>query len=247
MNNLNVTNLFTRYLERQTGAAREGLALPDLGDATPHDLTPVQPIDPQLAWNDAQLAGQLLGPGGSYAAPAEWPTLVNVQEPAMAVAFALGNYPQQVRHLNALLAGAPISLASDLNGPNQPDLIEWAEQCDDEDGPRLMAAGVLRLARHYQAAARLLAEPVDPEWEMVRLNEQAALAWHQGQSEQAIALWRALPPSAPVAFNLGLALLVADQPAAAIQPLKEAAGLLPETSAWHHLASLYRTLAETRG
>jgi tetratricopeptide (TPR) repeat protein len=242
MSDLNVTSLFTRYLERQTGAVREGLALPDLGDALPHDLTPVQPIDPQLAWNDALLAATALGNRAIATPPADWAVLVNSLEPAVVVAFALGNYPQQVRHVNALLAGAAIQAPVSPATGDRPELTAWANRVEGE-GACLLAAGILRLAGQFTEAARLLARPVSAEWELVRMNERAALAWHQGQIDTALAIWQVMPVSAPVAFNLGLSHLVRGEHAAALPHLKQAATLLPESSPWHHLAELYAILA----
>jgi tetratricopeptide (TPR) repeat protein len=246
MNELNVHDLFARYLDRQTAAARDGLGFPDLGDATPHDMTPVQPIDPRLAWDDATAAGRLLGPATAFTAPADWPALANQQEPAVAVAFALGNYPQQVRHIHALLTGTPLAVRQGGEAPARPDLIAWANARPDDAG-RLLAAGVLRLARQFDAAAELLAARVAPEWETVRLNELAALAWHRGEADAALELWRKLPPSAPVSFNVGLALLFSGQAAEAAPHLRRAADGLPESSPWHHLAGLYLALASAQG
>src|SRR4051812_26930514 len=49
-----VTDLFARYLEQQIDAHAGGLGYPEPGDhATPFDVAPVQPVDPQLAWKDA--------------------------------------------------------------------------------------------------------------------------------------------------------------------------------------------------
>lgn len=246
MNELNVHDLFTRYLNRQSAAAREGLGFPDLGDATPHDMTPVQPIDPRLAWDDATAAAQLLGPATTFHTPDGWATLVNQQEPAVAVAFALGNYPQQVRHIHALLTGAPLAVRQGGEAPARPDLVAWANSRPDE-ADRLLAAGVLRLARQFDAAAGLLAAAVRPEWEAVRLNELAALAWHRGDADTALTLWHTLPPSAPVSFNIGMALLFSGRSAEAAPHLRQAADGLPESSPWHHLAGLYLALASAQG
>ena len=38
--NLNVADLLTRYLERQTESASLGLGFADLGEATPYDAAP---------------------------------------------------------------------------------------------------------------------------------------------------------------------------------------------------------------
>src|SRR5439155_15780770 len=110
-----------------------------------------QPVDPQLAWNDALTAVRLARPGTKLdaAVPPEWPMLVNRQEPAVALPFCLGNFPQMVRHLQPLLAGEPAALRQ---GPREPlnvaGLESWAAQ-QTQPLSRLMAAAALRLAGHY--------------------------------------------------------------------------------------------------
>ncbi|MBY0232398.1 MAG: hypothetical protein K2W96_24230, partial [Gemmataceae bacterium] len=122
---LSVAELTDRFLRQQAEAHEQGLGLPeDAGDAVPHDATPFQPIDPQLAWADALAAL----PAGKPAVPPEWPALANGQAPAVSLAFALGNYPQQVRHIAALLITEPGNLREDASpGPARPELAAWAE------------------------------------------------------------------------------------------------------------------------
>lgn len=243
---MTVNDLFARYLDSQIDAARQGLGYPeDLGGVVPHDTTPVQPIDPKLAWGDATAA--LVGSEMKGATPPDWPSLVNQQEPAVALAFALGNYPQQVRHIQALLTGSPVALRETTTvGALRPDLIEWATARTDE-AERLLAAGVLRLARQYDAAADLLALPVGEGLQAAHANEQAALLWHKGNHTAALLLWRSLPESAPVLFNLGMASLFTGDVAEAKASLEKAAKALPEQSAWHHLAGLYLAMASAQG
>jgi hypothetical protein len=69
------------------------------------------------------------------------------------------------------------------------------------------------------------------------------LAWHRGQAEKAHALWQQCADSAVVLFNRGMAALFLDRPPEASEDLSKAVALLPESSAWHHLGQLYRTLA----
>jgi hypothetical protein len=170
--------------------------------------------------------------------------LVSQQEPAVALAFCLGNFPQLVRNLHILLSGEPAALRE---GPAHavaaPGLLEWPRKVEG-DPQRLLAAGVLRLARQFDAADALLAAPA-PGWEALHANEQAALAWHRGQGERALELWQQQPDSAPVLFNRGMARLFLGQPDAAID-LGRAVTMLPETSAWHHLGQLYLALAQAR-
>src|SRR5262245_24699336 len=108
-----VADLFTRYLNRQIDAQTQGLgyAAPT-GEAEPHEAVPVQPVDPQLAWKEALAAAGVLAPTSrvKWLVPPEWPTLVAQQEPAVALAFCLGNYPQLVRNLHPLLTREPAAL-----------------------------------------------------------------------------------------------------------------------------------------
>ena len=47
---------------------------------------------------------------------------------AVSLAFALGNYPQQVRHIAALLITDPGNLREDASpGPARPALVAWAD------------------------------------------------------------------------------------------------------------------------
>jgi tetratricopeptide (TPR) repeat protein len=111
----------------------------------------------------------------------------------------------------------------------------------------LVAVGVLRLARRFDEAGRLLARSDTPaEWRDLHANEEAALAWHAGRAEEALALWQAQEPAVPVLFNRGMAALFLGQAAAARPALAQAVEALPETSPWHHLGHLYLALASSR-
>jgi hypothetical protein len=241
-----VADLFRRYLEAQIDAHARGLGYPEPGDeATPFEATPVQPVDPQLAWNDAVAALRFFAPHAA-AAPVspDWPALVARQEPAVAVAFCLGNFPQMVRNLHPLLTGDPVALRQ---GPGQPlsapALAEWAERASEEPA-RYFAAGALRLAREFDRAERLLSAAPSAGWQALQANESGALAWHRGDGEKALALWEAQPESVPVLFNRGMAALFLGRPEQAAAPLGAAIAALPDSSAWHHLAHLYLALAE---
>src|SRR5438105_217632 len=68
------------------------------------------------------------GLGRSWSVPAEWPQLVASQEPVVAVAFALGNFPQLVRNVQPLLTAVDLTrLRETANQPvNLPALLDWA-------------------------------------------------------------------------------------------------------------------------
>jgi len=158
-----------------------------------------------------------------------------------------------VRHLPALLQ-TPDLAALRLSGGRAvavPGLEEWARTAAQaEDYPRLLVAvAVLRLARQFAEAGRLLraVKNVPSAWRAATANEEAALAWHRGDGAQAVELWRAQAESVPVLFNCGMAALFLGKAAEARAALSQAADRLPEDGAWHHLARLYLALAEMRG
>jgi tetratricopeptide (TPR) repeat protein len=245
-----LADLFRAYLERQTTAQAEGLGYAESADeVVPHEAVPVQPVDPRRAWDDARAVVAHLGVGGDAALPVppEWPALVAAQEPAVAVAFCLGNYPQLVRNLHPLLGGDPVALRVVPSRPlSAPALSEWARRTPG--GPAaLLAAGVLRLAGQYEEAEGVLrSADVPAGWRAVRANEEAALAWHRGRAEEALAAWQAQEASVPVLFNRGMAALFVGRVSEARADLTAAVEQLPETSAWYHLGHLYLALAAGR-
>jgi tetratricopeptide (TPR) repeat protein len=242
-----LSELFTQYVRKQATAAEQGLGFAEtLGEVLPHDAQPVQPVDPALAWKDAVVAAN--GAGRSWAVPPEWPQLVAAQEPAVAVALALGNFPQLVRNVQPLLTGVDLTrLRESANRPtNLPALMEWAAGVQ-EYPQKLLAAGVLRLAREFDRAAALLrAKDVPAEWGAARANEEAALLWHRGRYEEAAKAWQAAEATTAVLFNRGMAALFLGRAAEAHAALTQATAQLPETNAWHHLGRLYLALADAR-
>jgi hypothetical protein len=249
-------DLLARYLDRQAADHEEGLGLAEGGaEVVPFDAVPVQPVEPRLAWAEALGVLRPLGladDARSCPVPPDWPALVASHEPEVALPFCLGNFPQLVRHLPGLLhASDPGAPRSAGRGAPMPGLIEWAERAvrAKEYPQALLAVGVLRLARQFDAAGDLLRElkDVPAPWRGARANEEAALAWHRGDVAAGAASWRAQADSVPVLFNRGLAALFLGQPAEARASLGQAAAQLPEDGAWHHLARLYLALAEMRG
>jgi hypothetical protein len=250
-------DLLARYLARAASAHEEGLGLADLGaEVVPFDAVPVQPVEPRLAWSEAVAVLRTLGlPGEAKPAPVppDWPALVANHEPEVALPFCLGNFPQMVRHLPALLhnpnLGAP-RVASARAVP-VPGLEQWAGGAARAKDCRqvLLAAAVLRLARQFEAAGRLLGglKDVPEAWQGALANERAALTWHRGDFAKAAESWRGQAESVPVLFNRGMAALFLGESAAARTALAAAASALPEDGAWHHLARLYLALAEMRG
>jgi hypothetical protein len=242
--------LFTRYLHGQAAAQAEGLgrAAP-AGEVEPYDAAPVQPVDPQAAWREAVAAAAHLAPkpAPSWSPPPDWPALVAAHEPATALAFCLGNFPQLVRALQPLLHGADLTgLRPQAGRPTPaPALEAWAARAEGE-AARLLAAGALRLAGRLDDAAALLDRVPDGPWQALRDNERAALAWRGGDAARAAALWRQQPDSVPVLFNRGMAALFLGRAAEARAPLTRAVEQLADGDSWHHLGRLYLALAGAR-
>lgn len=240
-----LADLLTRYLEEQITAHGHGLGYSAPAEqVTPFEAAPVQPIDPRLAWQEAIRAGAYFSTTAVWSVPPGWPSLVQQQEPAIAVPFCLGNYPQMVRHLPLLLDAA--GLTSRTSGPlSCPELVNWAES-QREEPLRYLAAAMLRLSRQFNLAEQLLAGAPSEGFRELHGNEVAALAWARGERAEAMSRWQALPETLPVWFNRGMAGVFLGQKALAVPALEQAVRELPESSAWHHLGQLYRTLAEMR-
>lgn len=242
-----LAGMLNRYLRRSADAQAAGLGGAE-PEVVPFESAPVQPIDSRQAWDEALATW----PGEHPAPPPDWSAVVAAHEPVMALAFALGNFPQLVRDLHGLLhaddltrmrppASRPVAAAA---------LLDWADHTLRRQlfPQALLAVGVLRLAGHFEAADHWFRQVEAPtDWKEAWANEQAALAWHQGKTAEAAQLWLTLPDSLPVLFNRGMSALFLGRHTLARKWLTHAVSLLPETGAWHHLARLYLTLAELHG
>jgi tetratricopeptide (TPR) repeat protein len=245
-------DLLARYLEKQADACAVGATVsPD--EVTAYEAGPVQPIDPKLAWDEACA---VFGLGGAacdthgWQAPPAWSSLVAGHEPVLALALCAANFPQLVRNFHMVLQTADLTTCQPQAGRPvpAPELLAWA---DDVAGRKqfpqvLLALGTLRLAKQLDAAetyARKHDTAVPAAWRAAWENEKAALAWHAGRPEAALAAWRQLEPTVPVLFNRGMAELFLGKADTASAHLAAAVAQLPESSAWHHLGRLYLTLA----
>lgn len=250
-----LSDLLFRYLAQRMSDRTAGLAVPEpAGEVVPYDATPVQPIEPRAAWEDALAVLPYYGAGAapaSLAVPPEWGALVAAHEPALALAFCLGNFPQLVRSFQQLLhADREGSLRPQAGPPlPAPALVDWAGRVGREGHfpQALLALGCLRLARQFDLLRELAAavdQSVPSAWRGAWENEQAAARWHEGRADEAYALWQAQGEAVPVLFNRGMAALFLRRRTEARSCLARAAAELPEDRAWHHLAQLYLLLAD---
>jgi hypothetical protein len=244
-----VVDFFRNYLQGQVDAAKKGLGRPQPSEVAVHYQG--QPTDPRVAWENALavLPHLVAGPAPSLTVPPEWPDLVwkKDQETAVALAFSLGNFPQMVRDQHPLLDGSDVTTLRTVLAPSAPTpgLVEWARRT--RGAQALLAAGLLRLFGQFEDAEAVLGQAdVPASLQALRANETAALDWHRGRADEALASWQAQAPRVPVLFNRGMAALFLGKIDDAHGSLTEAVGQLPETSAWHHLGQLYLALAAGR-
>jgi len=253
---LRLAELMTRYLHGQAEVHEAGLAaaVPG-GEVVPYEAAPTPPADPKLAWEESLAILPFYAAKTdkkSLKPPPDWSALVAAQEPAIAVAFCLGNFPQMVRSLQSLLHPSKLEAAMVTNSRpfESPGLIQWATQtAGRKDFPRaLMAVAALRLAKEFDQAEQLFPKEaeVPAEWRSAWANERAALAWHRGQTQEALASWQSQEESVPALFNCGMACLFLNKRADARAFLHKAVDHLPEDGAWHHLGRLYLAMAEMR-
>jgi hypothetical protein len=247
-----LADLLTRYLEKRTDACAVGAAA-SADEVTPYEAGPVQPIDPKLAWDESlavlALSGQPVQTRG-WKAPPCWSSLVAGHEPVVALAMCAASFPQLVRNFHMILQMTDLTLLKPQAGRpvEAPELTAWADDvAARKQYPQvLIALGTLRLAKQLDAAAayaRKYDAEVPAAWRAAWENEKAALAWHAGRADEALATWQHLEPTVPVLFNRGMAELFLGHAVAARAHLTLAVAQLAETSAWYHLGRLYLALA----
>lgn len=221
------------------------------GQVEPYDSGVSHPTDALVAWQGALvgLAG-LAGQGASLERPSDWTVLVHEHESCPAIARAAGNYPQLMRDLPGLLQATQLAdlLQSPAPAHDLPGLSTWATRVSRNSfAGRVLAAGVLRLAGHFEEAEEFLRDEQKLSATELHLlqNERAALAWHRGERDSAIRLWTAAPDSVSRQFNLGMAKLFHD-PSESMPLLQSAIKSLADEDPWRHLAGIYLALAEMR-
>jgi tetratricopeptide (TPR) repeat protein len=242
-------DLMVRFLANRSDASAGAVEHVE-GDVEPHEVAAGFRVDPRAAWTDAndtltaarpEQAKPTLSP-----LPTEWATLVAQPSAAFAVAMAAGNFPQRVKDLQPLLTKFDLSAlrpsGTTAPTPGFAGLRSWAAK-QAKSNP-LMAAGVSRVLGDFDAADERL-NAAEPGAE--RENERAALLWHRGECEKALAAWDAMPETPAVLFNRGMALLFLGKLPEARAALAKAVAVLPENHGWSALAKLYLSLAEIHG
>jgi hypothetical protein len=248
----NMNELLKNFLQSRTAAHAGGLMPQLAGEVELHDAVPAQSLDPKQAWVEATAVFAHFKTAIDCDIPADWTQLILGPEVAIALPFAAGHFPQSVRDLQRLARSLPpAELPREATGAMPlVGIQQWADRQAKKGSVAdvLLAAGVLRAARHFDRAAEVLqrveksvADPYRAAWG----NEQAALDWARGDRAAAAKLWGSLPDSAPVQFNRGLAALFSRNKSAASDALAKAVARIDETSGWHHLGRIYLALARS--
>ena len=256
-----LADLLAGYLQRQAQSQAAGLAGVDAGaEVVPYEAGPVHPVDPRLAWDETLVVARCYAPNlkaQDWHIPPTWPALVAAHEPVVALACALGNFPQMVRHFHTILQSRNLAQLrpASVRPASAPAVAQWARQiaqnvAGPDSVPQLLGAlGTLRLAKEFDEAEKILQAQdanVPAAWRTAWDNEKAALAWHRGQTQLASQQWQKLEPTAVVLFNRGMSELFLERPLPAQSFLQAAVARLPEEGAWHHLGRLYLALSQTR-
>lgn len=245
-------DLMNRYLQGRVQAQAAGWSRFPPDEVLPYEASPVQPVDAAAAWSEASAVYRhLFGPDQASSPPSGWSALVASREPVIALAFSLGNYPQLLRDFSMVLQGSSLERLRPAGSRpySGSELEDWAagRLTTGDAQTSLLAAGLLRLAGHFEQAEKTLAaveKSCTGDLLSAWVNERGAWLWHRGDHAAARACWGELPPGPARSFNLGMADLFLGNRESAREHLQQAAAMLPETSAWHHLARLYLGLAD---
>jgi len=221
---------------------------PASGEVEPHEVAAGFRVDPRAAWTDAIFAIHLAP--ASSPTPNDWSSLVNQPNATYAVPLAAGNFPQRVKDLHPLIhqfnASELRPSATAAATPGFSTLRTWIESEAKKGSAEsvLLAAGVARMLGDFDRAEQLLAK-CPPHADLD--NERAALLWHRGECDAALAAWNAMADSPAVLFNRGLALLFTGKNAEAPKAFSKTIAVLPESTGWNALARLYQAVAEIQG
>lgn len=242
--------LLAKYLAQSA----EAPVLP-ISEVEPHQAALPAWTEPRAVWGEAlRTASWLIPPGydeefryGKLAVNQAWAKLLSESGTQGAVTFCLGHVPQLLYDVTPLLTKGRTALKLPETRPDAGPASEGSLKKNASLAEKFLHAACLRMTGHFKAAEQqltALATEAGPEYTLLLTNEKAALAWQRGDVKAAVQMWSTHAEQPVFAFNLGLAGLCQGDVTTAATHLKKAAGALPESDPWHHLAQVYLTLAE---
>jgi len=254
LNPFSLNDLQHAHMTREL-AIEEGERLTLSGEIEPYAANVGLPTEPRAAWQDSlsALTPVTVKSLSKVPLPPEWANWVQQAGADPAVAYAAGNFPQEVRDLASLVEADELSTLRPhhhMTEPVQRTAKVWIEQRMESHQPaeQILAIGVLRYLGEVELAEHHLARlevSLGGEWQSVIANERGAVAWHRGDAVAALQIW-SQGDTLPMRFNQGMALLFTDRAAEALPILRKVTEQLPETCGWHHLAGLFTALADMR-
>ncbi|MCS6976449.1 MAG: hypothetical protein NZM31_05495 [Gemmatales bacterium] len=255
-----ISELLNRFLTRRSLDAEAMDAPEPVGEVQLYQASDLLAVSPQAAMIDAwEAATRLTGREKAlgfvprrFRPPSEWARLVRRAEPRCLIPCCVGVFPQLVRDASPLLtADLEQWQTTPSSSWEMPEVEGWGREhlAAGRPAEALFAVGMLRIAGQYEAASKLLdriRSTAPDTWADVLANEQAALLWFLGDLAGAERMWKAHPQSGNgvVLYNRGVTALCQGRKDA-IELFDRASAAWPESSTWHHLARMYRTLAET--
>ena len=209
------------------------------GDVTPHEVAGGFRATATELWREASVALN----AAPAACPGDWASFAAADLAVGSVPCAAGLFPQRVRNL-ADVSKLACDAAQAVEGFST--LKAWAKKAaaGSDCNAALVASGLLAsLGDTASASAALdLARQIGGEtanyW-----NQRGAVAWLAGDADGAASAWANAGDGAAATFNLGLVALVAGRQREARAAFLDAAGRVPASSGWGHLARLYAALA----
>jgi hypothetical protein len=209
-----------------------------VSEVDPYQAQPALGLDLSLAWSDAILPGILLSDNEPQL-PARFPgAWAAARHQAFTGPFpcAIGLAPQFLQRIDGILNNG----LGFLQQPVSSQVGNLASQTLDNKTV-LSQLAIARLAGDHGRANELIRQL---DGDLLQRNERAAQQWLEGQRTEAREQWDAIASDEPViAFNQGLAALVAGDIRRGRARLTSAAQGFADTTGWHHLAELYLALA----
>lgn len=223
-------------------------------EVEPYQAVSVSQSDVQAAYFDSFAAAFDMLPDATFSKksmekaqpPHAWVAALDMMPARSVVPCCIGVAPSLVRDSKLVLDLSPaifqrydawpVATANSSSAPTASNLDDTLQQ--------IWQAGFFRLQGRFEEAQAIL-EPmqysVSEEYKALVANELGALAWMQGDRGLARMHWQQCAGCGTACdFNMGLVAASEGKLSDARTHFENAANSWPETSAWHHLAMLYR-------
>lgn len=226
--NFTIEQLTNRFLAKQAAAPE---SVDDENEVQPHEITTGFRASATQTWHDAIIAFSLFNEKNlNQALPADWNSVVSQMNDIGLTPLCVGNIPQRVRDI-----ACKEYAASDIHVKTAFHKWHMSLRQSKIANEQILGAGIDRLLGNYQTAEKAL-NNIRQKSDLLS-NEIASLKWHQGEYEQALAIWQTIKHPASK-FNQAVCFWAMGKKNQAESLFNQAANELPENSGWSHLASI---------